>query len=175
MKKISAIAVLGVIFTAQAAAQDLPCSPNSEEFAINQDSLLFEIGGFPIKLCFQRHQALSGSGAMSWRAVGNEVPILHSTALLVIGGVQVGAGRYGLYLEPQQGDWRLSVVRMPDPGFEETAGTVADRVVGQRYVPAERARVPTAALDIQARGSGRTAILFLTWGDIEVVIPVVQQ
>ena len=175
MKKIAAIAVLGATITAQAASQDAPCSPNPGEFAITQDSLLFEIGGFPIKLCFERHPALSGSGATSWRAIGNAVPIVHSGALLVIAGIQVGSGSYGLYLEPQQGDWRLSVVRMPDPGFEETAGSVADRVVGQSYVPAERTRVPTQALDIQTRGSGRTAILFLTWGDIEVTIPVVQQ
>jgi hypothetical protein len=64
---------------------------------------------------------------------------------------------------------------MPDPGFEGTAGSPADRLVGQTYVPAERANPSSPTLDIQARGSGRNAILFITWGEIEVTIPVVQQ
>jgi len=176
MKTITAIAVLGAVAIApEAAAQDRPCSPNPEEFTTAQDSLLFEIGGFPIKLCFQRLPARTGSGTMSWQAIGNDVPIIHTDVLLDIGGVQVGSGSYSLYLTPQQGEWLLRVVRMPDPGFEETAGSVADRVVGQVYVPAERARPSTQSLDIQARGAGRNAILFLTWGDIEVTIPVVQR
>lgn len=176
MRNIAAIAVLGAVsITPEAAAQDRPCSRNPEEFAIIQDSLLFEIGGFPIKLCFKRLPARSESGTMSWQAIGNDVPVIHTNALLDIGGVQVGSGSYGLYLTPRQGDWLLRVVRMPDPGFEETAGSVADRVVGQIYVPAERTRISTQSLDIQTRGAGRNAILFLTWGDIEVTIPVVQR
>ena len=176
MKTIAAIAVLGAVaITPEAAAQDRPCSPNRDEVAITQDSLLFEIGGFPIKLCFQRLPVRTESGTMSWQTIGNDVPIIHTNALLDIGGVQVGSGSYGLYLTPQQGEWLLRIVWMPGPEFEETTVSVADRVVGQAYVPAERARMPTQSLDIQARGSRRNAILFLTWGDIEVTIPVVQQ
>jgi hypothetical protein len=176
MRNIAAIAVLGAVaITPEAAAQDRPCSPNPEEVAISQDSLLFEIGGFPIKLCFQRLPVRAESATMSWQAIGNDVPVIHTNALLDIGGVQVGSGSYGLYLTPRQGDWLLRVVRMPDPGFEETAGSVADRVVGQIYVPAERTRISTQSLDIQTRGAGRNAILFLTWGDVEVTIPVVQR
>ncbi len=175
MKTIAAITVLGAgAITPEAVAQDRPCSPNPEEATITQDSLLFEIGGFPIKLCFERLPVRAGSGTMCWQAIGNDVPVIHTNALLDIGGVQIGSGSYGLYLTPQQGEWLLRVVWMPGPGFEETAGSVADRVVGQIYVPAERTRIPTQSLDIQARGSGRNAILFLTWGDIEVTIPVVQ-
>ena len=176
MKTVAAIAVLGAVaITPKAVAQDRPCSPNPEELAITQDSLLFELGGFPIKICFQRLPARGGSGTLSWQAIGNDVPVIHTNALLDIGGVQVGSGSYGLYLTPRQGEWLLRVVWMPGPGFEETAGSVADRVVGQTYVPAERARIPTQSLDIQTRGAGRNAILFLTWGDIEVTIPVVQR
>ncbi|MEE8134045.1 MAG: DUF2911 domain-containing protein [Gemmatimonadales bacterium] len=176
MKTIAAIAVLGTVaITPEAVAQNRPCSPNPEELAITQDSLLFEIGGFPIKLCFQRLPVRAGSGTMSWQAIGNDVPVIHTNVLLDIGGVQVGSGSYGLYLTPQQGEWLLRVVWMPYPGFEQSAGSVADRVVGHIYVPAERIRTPTQSLDIQARGAGRNAILFLTWGDIEVTIPVVQQ
>ena len=175
MRTLTAIIVLAAAITPQAVAQDRPCSRNPEEVAHTQDSLLFEIGGFPIKLCFERFPVREGGGRSSWQAMGNDAPVIHSGAMLDIGGVQVGSGSYGLYLTPEQGEWLLRVVWMPDPQFEETAGSVADRVVGQTYVAAERARIPTQSLDIEARGSGRNAILLLTLGDIEVAIPVVQR
>ena len=176
MKTIAAIAVLGTVaITPEAVAQNRPCSPNPEELTITQDSLLFEIGGFPIKLCFERFPVLAEGGRSSWQAIGDDAPVIHSGAMLDIGGVQVGSGSYGLYLTPEPGEWLLRIVWMPGPGFEETAGSVADRVVGQTHVPAERARIPTQSLDIKARGSGRNAILLLTLGDIEVAIPVVQR
>ena len=167
------IAALWLVPTHRLTAQGSACGVDPLPATI--DSMTFTIGGVPIKVCYHRLPSRSQSGTSNWRSIGDAVPVLHNTALLNIGGVAVGSGSFSLYLTPRQGDWLLQVVRMPDPGFEDTAGSIADREVGRAYVPAERMRQPAATLTIEARGSGRTAILFLTWGDMEVTIPVVQQ
>lgn len=170
----SGVSATPVFAQGRACVQTVEEPPPAEEPPPTVDSLVVSLAGFPIKICYQRLPALA-SGEASWRGIGNTVPVLHSTVLLDIGGVEVVSGSYSLYLTPQSGEWLLRLVRMPDPGFEETAGSVADREVGRTYVPAERTATLSQTLDIVARGSGRHAILFLTWGDMEVTIPVVKQ
>ncbi len=173
---ITTLVALGAVaISTPSRSQGQACLTNPDREVTALDSVAFEIGSFPVKICYQRLPVIAQSAASSWRSVGQAAPVLHTTALLDIAGVRVGSGSYTLYVTPQPGKWLLQVIRVPDPGFEDLAGSIADREVGRSSVTVERARPPSETLDIQVGGSGRTAILFLTWGEIEITIPVVQQ
>jgi hypothetical protein len=127
-----------------------------------------------------------------WRAGDNQVTTLNTDGKITIGGKDVAAGKYSLYVHsPPEGDW--SLVLNSDPGIElikiyakapeSVAHALWPRLDGytKNVADKEIARIPmkkgsvsapvdTFTIELESKGQG--ALLKMSWGETSYSIDV---
>jgi hypothetical protein len=127
-----------------------------------------------------------------WRAGDNQVTTLTTDGKITIGGKEVAAGKYSLYVHiPQEGDW--SLVLNTDPGIElikiyakapESVAhalwprldgytkNIADKEVAR--IPMKKGSVAAAAdtftIELESKGTG--AQLEMSWGETSYSVDI---
>ena len=133
------------------------------------DSLTVSLGESPVKICYTR--VPSSGGPADWSRLRElDVPIVHTLVGLRFGRVEVGPGSYALLPVSQNG--QVAIIWVPDPESASSAGTTADREVGRTRGAVEQLKRPAEALRVRGEGGGDNVVLFIEWGDTELVVPI---
>jgi hypothetical protein len=188
MSLLVALAVLGVASpvppAADTACQILkPARVPVQGRASPLDSLTFQVGGQPVKVCYGRPSArgrtmiggeLVPYGKL-WRTGANEPTIVFTPIALEIAGIRVPPGKYSLYSVPGAKEWEIIVNRSTSQWGHESEYT--DRVkaqeVGRGKVPAADTGAPVETFTIRAEPGKRGGqLLVLEWEKTRVAIPV---
>jgi hypothetical protein len=147
------------------------------------DSVMFSIGGAPVKICYGRPSArgramIGGSyvpyGSL-WRTGANEPTMIHTTVALMVAGIRIDPGSYSVYTVPGQGQWRLILNRSTSQWGHESNynAVVREGEVGRTSVPSERLPRHVEQLTIRVQAAGRDrAVVLLEWERTQVMIPI---
>jgi len=147
------------------------------------DSLTFQVGGRPVKVCYGR-PALRGRNMIGsasipygklWRTGANEPTIFYAPVALEVAGIEVPPGLYSLYTVPGEDEWEVIVNRATSQWGHEGRYTaeVKAQEVGRGEVAAESVKQPVEKFTLRAEpGSGGGQALVLEWQNTRVKIPV---
>jgi len=147
------------------------------------DSLTFQVGGRPVKVCYGR-PALRGRNMIGsasipygklWRTGANEPTIFYAPVALEVAGIEVPPGLYSLYTVPGEDEWEVIVNRATSQWGHEGRYTaeVKAQEVGRGEVAAESVKQPVEKFTIRAEpGSGGGQAVVLEWQNTRVKIPV---
>ncbi len=183
---IMVVGALAVVVSEPAVAQtDLACPHRRvpvEGRASPLDSVMFQIDGHEMKICYGRPSArdrhmIGGSFVpygQLWRTGANEPTIIHATAPVIIAGIEVPAGTYSLYTVPGEDQWQIIVNRAIDQWGHE--GSYTDEVVAQEVGRAPAPSIRTAdhveSFTISAERSDSATHIVMAWETTRVRIPI---
>jgi hypothetical protein len=149
------------------------------------DSVTFNVGAHPVKVCYGRPslrgRRMLGSAAIPygklWRTGANEPTIFYAPVALQVAGVKVQPGVYSLYTVPGEKEWEVIVNRSISQWGHENRYTaeVKAQEVGRGKVAAESVAKPVETFTIRAEpgGPGAGALsMVLEWENTRVKIPV---
>jgi hypothetical protein len=147
------------------------------------DSLTFQVGTKPVKVCYGRPslrgRQMLGSAAIPygklWRTGANEPTIFYAPVALQVAGVKVPPGVYSLYTVPGEKSWEVIVNRATSQWGHEGRYTAAVKAqeLGRGKVPAESLAEPVETFTIKAEpGGGETQAMVLEWENTRVKIPL---
>ncbi|MFQ6044843.1 MAG: DUF2911 domain-containing protein [Gemmatimonadales bacterium] len=147
------------------------------------DSLTFEVGGHPVKLCYGRPSArgrtMIGGQKVPfgklWRTGANEPTMIHTTAPISVAGVAIDAGSYSLYTVPGAEEWVVILNRSITQWGHESRyrDEVAEAEVGRGTVPSEQLSEHVETMTFRAeQGPAGSATLILEWEHTRMRIPV---
>lgn len=182
----AAVLALGVAPPASAQIQGCPYNPRMElaSRASPLDSVMFEVGGQDVKICYGRPSArgrtMIGGDAVPfgqvWRTGANESTKIMTAGPVSIGDIEIPAGTYSLYSVPDEGEWAILVNRAYEQWGHERYYTdeVAAQEVGRTTakVEAPENHVETFAIRAEPQADG-SAHLVLEWENTRVRVPVV--
>ena len=147
------------------------------------DSLTFEVGGHPVKVCYGRPSArgrtmIGGRDVpfgKLWRTGANEPTMIHTTGPIVLAGIELAKGSYSLYTRPGEDEW-VVIVNRSITQWGHIASydyKVRKQEVGQVALRRERPErhVETMTFRTEA-GSDDGVILVLEWEESLIRIPV---
>ncbi len=119
-----------------------------------------------------------------WRAGMNQVTVLKTEADLMVGGKNVPAGKYSLYVHaPEKGEWSLvlnsvlgqplgkvweqapeNMAKEPWPHFAY-AKEIADKEVARVPMKSGQMNPPADLFTIDLKSAGDGAVMKMSWGD----------
>lgn len=147
------------------------------------DSLTFEVGGHPVKLCFGRPSArgrtmIGGRDVpygKLWRTGANEPTMIHATAPMTVAGIKLEKGSYSLYTRPGNEEW-VVIINRSITQWGHIASydyKVRKQEVGQVALPPERPEqhVETMTFRTEPESDG-SVILILEWERSQLRIPI---
>ena len=145
------------------------------------DSLTFEVGKQPVKVCYGRPSSrgrimLGGKDipyGTLWRTGANEPTIFYAPIALKVAGIAVPPGTYSLYTVPGRSEWEIIVNRsISQWGKEDTyTDKVKAQELGRAKVKSESVASPIETFTIRAEPEGNNANLVLEWEKTRVKIP----
>jgi hypothetical protein len=147
------------------------------------DSLTFQVGGQPVKVCYGRPslrgRQMLGSAAIPygklWRTGANEPTIFITPVALQVAGIKVPPGTYSLYTVPGEKEWEVIVNRSTSQWGHEGRYTaeVKAQELGRGKAPAESVAAPVEQFTIRAEPAGSAGqALVLEWEKTRVRIPL---
>ena len=147
------------------------------------DSLTFEVGGHPIKICYGRPSArgrtmIGGRDVpygKLWRTGANEPTMIHTTAPITVAGIELEKGSYSLYTRPGNEEW-VVIINRSITQWGHIASydyKVRKQEVGQANLPRERPEQHVETMTFRTEpGSDGTVILVMEWEESRVRIPI---
>ena len=146
------------------------------------DSLTFEVGTHPVKVCYGRPslrgRKMIGGEAVPygklWRTGANEPTIFYTPIAVTVAGLRVGPGAYSLYTVPGADQWVVIVNRSISQWGEEHNYThaVQAQEVGRGKVKSETVTQPIETFTMRAEPApGGVALLVLEWDKTRIRIP----
>ena len=147
------------------------------------DSVTFNVGAHPVKVCYGRPslrgRRMLGSAAIPygklWRTGANEPTIFYTPVALQVAVIKVPPGMYSLYTVPGEKEWEIIVNRSTSQWGHESTYTkeVEAQEVGRGKARAEPVKAPVEQFTIRAEpGDGGAQALVLEWENTRVRIPV---
>jgi len=147
------------------------------------DSLSFDVGGHPVKICYGRPSArgrtmIGGHDVpygRLWRMGANEPTMIHTTAPIKVAGIELEKGSYSLYALPGEEEWILILNRSITQWGHIASYNykVKEQEIGQAVL--ERGwpenHVETMTFRTEP-GSESQVILVLEWEQSRVRIPI---
>ena len=181
---IMVVGALAVVVSEPAVAQtDLACPHRRvavEGRASPLDSVMFQIDGHEMKICYGRPSArdrhmIGGSFVpygQLWRTGANEPTIIHATAPVIIAGIEVPAGTYSLYTVPGEDEWQIIVNRAIEQWGHERfyTGEVVAQEVGRASAPSAQTADHAEAFTISAERDGDATYIVMAWETTRVRI-----
>lgn len=146
-------------------------------------SLVFEVGGHRVKLCYGRPAArgrrMIGGPAVPfghlWRTGANEPTVLRASHPVAVAGIRVRGGKASLYTVPGPETWELILNASTTQWGIESRYTeaIAAQELGRAVVPVGQLDRPEERLTFRLEPSaGDTVMLTLRWERTRVSIPV---
>jgi hypothetical protein len=150
------------------------------------DSVLFEVGGQEVKVCYGRPSArgrtmIGGEAApygQIWRTGANETTKILTPVALSIGGVEVPAGTYALYTVPGEAEWGIVVNRAHEQWGHERYYTdeIEAQEAGRATAKTEPVENHVETFTIRAEPQGDGSVhLVLEWENTRVRVPIVEK
>lgn len=167
-KALSALLGLGLILAAGAFAQRQRVSPHEKvEATLNGKKIVIEYGRPYLK---DRSLGTLAPNGQVWRTGADEATTLMCEGDLMIGSLHVPAGTYALFTVPGDTEWTLVVNKTAKQwgAFKYDSGTDLGRVkmkLGKTASPVEQ-------FTIALSGSGSKGELKMSWGGVEVSVPI---
>lgn len=146
-------------------------------------SLLFEVGGHRVKLCYGRPAArgrrMIGGPAVPyghlWRTGANEPTVLRASHPVAVAGIPVRGGKASLYTVPGPETWELILNASTTQWGIESQYTevVAAQELGRTVLPVGQVDRPEERLTFRLQPPrGDTVMLSLSWERTRVSIPI---
>lgn len=137
-------------------------------------SLVFEVGGHRVKLCYGRPAArgrrMIGGPAIPygrlWRTGANEPTVLRASHPVAVAGIAVRDGKASLYTVPGPETWEVILNRSTTQWGIESQYTegIAAQELGRAVVPVEQLDRPEERLTFRREPAvGDTVLLTLAW------------
>ncbi|MBZ5581419.1 MAG: DUF2911 domain-containing protein [Acidobacteriia bacterium] len=176
---LAALVVPGV-----AQQKQRPSPPASTEITVNGKKISVNYSAPSMK---GRH-IFNGAGALQpddsiWRAGANEATVLHTDANLDVGGTNVPAGDYALYIWLDKGSWSLILskqsLKAPNGralwGINMDGSTTLDEKQSLGRIPLTMSKPPapveTYKMTLASEGGNR-AKLTLEWENVVASVPI---
>jgi len=147
------------------------------------DSLTFEVGSHPVKICYSRPSArgrtmIGGRDVpygKLWRTGANEPTMIHTTVPITVAGIEIEKGSYSLYTRPGEKEWIL-ILNRSITQWGHIANydyKVKKQELGQATLEREwpEQHVETMTFRTES-GSGDQVILVLEWEESQLRIPI---
>ena len=147
------------------------------------DSLTFEVGGHPVKICYGRPSArgrtmIGGRDVpygKLWRTGANEPTMIHTTMPITVAGIEIEKGSYSLYTRPGEEEWIL-ILNRSITQWGHIANydyKVKKQELGQATLDREWPEQHVETMTFRTEpGSGNQVILVLEWEESQLRIPI---
>ncbi len=147
------------------------------------DSLTFEVGGHPVKICYGRPSArgrtmIGGRDVpygKLWRTGANEPTMIHTTVPITVAGIEIEKGSYSLYTRPGEKEWILILNRSITQWGHIASYDykVKRQELGQATLEREWPEQHVETMTFRTEpGSGDQVILVLEWEESQLRIPI---
>ena len=147
------------------------------------DSLTFEVGGHPVKICYGRPSArgrtmIGGRDVpygKLWRTGANEPTMIHTTMPITVAGIEIEKGSYSLYTRPGEEEWILILNRSITQWGHIASYDykVKRQELGQATLEREWPEQHVETMTFRTEpGSGDQVILVLEWEESQLRIPI---
>lgn len=147
------------------------------------DSLTFEVGGHPVKICYSRPSArgrtmIGGRDVpygKLWRTGANEPTMIHTTVPITVAGIEIEKGSYSLYTRPGEKEWILILNRSITQWGHIASYDykVKRQELGQATLEREWPEQHVETMTFRTEpGSGNQVILVLEWEESQLRIPI---
>jgi hypothetical protein len=147
------------------------------------DSLTFEVGGTPVKICYGRPAArgrtmIGGRDVpygKLWRTGANEPTMIHTTAPISVAGIELKKGSYSMYTLPGEEEWVVIINRSITQWGHIASYNykVKKQEVGRAELAVEQPEQHVETMTFRAEpGMGGEVVLVLEWETSRLRIPV---
>jgi hypothetical protein len=143
-------------------------------------SVRFRSGPLKGELCYgrpaARGRAIYGSLVpwhQLWRLGANEPTRLYLDHASSVAGLDLPAGRYSLYVQPDSTTWTLYVTRSVLHWGNDISQAVRSREVGNASLPVSSLSTPVDLFTTSTTARGDTVFLSFDWATTRFSVPVV--
>ena len=178
------LSVIAVILLAAVSYAQEPAERGSAEASVNGKMVTVDYGRPSLKGRSVDELTAKLPEDRMWRAGMNQVTVLKTEADLMVGGKNVPAGKYSLYVHaPEKGEWSLvlnsvlgqplgkvweqapeNMAKEPWPHFAYSK-EIADKEVARVTMKSGQMNPPADLFTIDLKSAGEGAVMKMSWGD----------